>query len=146
MSQRKVEMVLELIDRATRPAQRFMALQRRMGSAVQRANRIAARSARAAGRATDIYKRAVQSLDRAQDALQRGIRRSNALIRRQVGQMRAATGLMRNGMMGFGRGTDAGSCTPVREIPDNFDHYGRIRTGRKRCDGLGAGFCGQHTL
>lgn len=103
MSRRKVEMILELVDRATRPARRFIALQRRMGAAVERANRIATRTARLAGRATDLYKRAVQGLGRAQDALQRGIRRSNDLIRRQVTQMRMATGMMRGGVMGMGR-------------------------------------------
>ena len=103
MSRRKAEMVLELVDRATRPARRFMALQRRMGQAVERANRMARRSSRAAQRATDLYRRAVQGLARAQDALQRGIRRSNDLIRRQVTQMRLATGLMRGGVMGMGR-------------------------------------------
>ena len=103
MSRRKAEMVLELVDRATRPARRFMALQRRMGQAVERANRMARRSSQAAQRATDLYRRAVQGLARAQDALQRGIRRSNDLIRRQVTQMRLATGLMRGGVMGMGR-------------------------------------------
>ncbi|WP_420011002.1 tape measure protein [Tateyamaria sp.] len=103
MSRRKAEMVLELVDRATRPARRFIALQRRMGRAVEMANRMAQRSSRAAQRATDLYKRAVQGLGRAQDALQRGIRRSNDLIRRQVTQMRTATGLMRGGVMGMGR-------------------------------------------
>ena len=103
MSRRKAEMVLELVDRATRPARRFMALQRRMGQAVERANRMARRSSQAAQRATDLYRRAVQGLARAQDALQRGIRRSNDLIRRQVTQMRLATGLMRGGVMSMGR-------------------------------------------
>ena len=103
MSRRKAEMVLELVDRATRPARRFMALQRRMGQALERANRMARRSAQAAQRATDLYRRSVQGLARAQDALQRGIRRSNGLIRRQVTQMRMATGLMRGGVMGMGR-------------------------------------------
>lgn len=103
MSRRKAEMVLELVDRATRPARRFIALQQRMGRAVELANRIAQRSSRAAQRATDLYKRAVQGLGRAQDALQRGIRRSNDLIRRQITQMRTATGLMRGGVMGMGR-------------------------------------------
>ena len=103
MSRRKAEMVLELVDRATRPARRFMALQRRMGAAVERANRMARRSSQAAQRATDLYRRAVQGLARAQDAMQRGIRRSNDLIRRQVTQMRMATGLMRGGVMGMGR-------------------------------------------
>lgn len=103
MSRRKVEMILELVDRATRPARRFIALQQRMGKAVDLANRMATRSARSASRATNIYKRAVGGLSRAQDALQRGIRRSNALIRRQVTQMRNATGMMRGGVMGMGR-------------------------------------------
>jgi hypothetical protein len=102
MSRRKAEMILELVDRATRPARRFIAMQQRMGRVVELANRISQRSARAAQRATDLYKRSVQGLGRAQDALQRGLRRSNDLIRRQITQMRTATGLMRDGVVGVG--------------------------------------------
>jgi len=95
-------MILDLVDRFSKPARRLLALQKRLGKATEIANQVAARSASMAQRATNLYRRAVQGLDRAQDALQRGIRRSNLMIQRQVTQIRVATGLARTGFTGLG--------------------------------------------
>ena len=62
MSRRKAEMVLELVDRATRPARRFMALQRRMGQAVDANNRAATRAARLTNRAASRTERTLATL------------------------------------------------------------------------------------
>ncbi len=103
MSRGKAEMVLELIDRASRPARRFMALQQKMEKATRDANGRFVRSSGDAERATDRYTRAVQALSRAQSGLQRGIKRSNDLIRRQAAQLGTAAAMMRGGIMGAGR-------------------------------------------
>ncbi len=103
MSSRKAEMILELVDRATRPARRFMALQRRMGKATEKSNQRAAKSAKKAEQATGLYARAARTAARAQKVFQGSIRRSNQLIRQQVIHLRKATGLMRSGVMGMGR-------------------------------------------
>lgn len=64
MSRRKAEMILELVDRATRPARRFIALQGRIGKAVERANQTAARAARGAQRAASRTERTLATLAR----------------------------------------------------------------------------------
>ncbi|MGR3760886.1 tape measure protein [Roseobacteraceae bacterium NS-SX3] len=103
MTRRKAEMVLELIDRATRPARRFMSLQKRMGRTAERANRAASRSARDAERSTGNFARAARGLTRAQDTLRAGIRRTNAAIGQQTAGLRSSAGLMRTGLMGVGQ-------------------------------------------
>lgn len=103
MSRRKAEMVLELVDRATRPMRRFMALQRRSGRAVELANRVAERSARAASRATDLYKGAVNGLKRAQDALRATLRKTNEAISRNVARARAGAAQMGGGFQRVGQ-------------------------------------------
>ncbi|WP_299773144.1 tape measure protein [uncultured Tateyamaria sp.] len=103
MSRRKAEMVLKLIDKASRPARRFMAVQKRMGRATELANRVSGRSAAAAKRATDLYTRAVGRLDRAQDALRAGVRRTNQVIATQTARLRSSGAMMRSGIAGFGK-------------------------------------------
>ncbi len=103
MSRRKAEMVLTLVDKATRPVRRFIALQKRMGGASERANRVSARSSRTAKRATDLYTGAVRRLDRAQDVLRSGIRRANQVIATQAARLRSSGAMMRSGIMGVGR-------------------------------------------
>lgn len=64
MSRRTAEMVLKLVDRATRPARQFMNLQRRMGRAVEASNQVAERSARNADRAASRTERTLSKLGR----------------------------------------------------------------------------------
>ena len=103
MSRRKAEMVLKLVDKATRPARRFIAMQKRMGRAAEMANRVSERSSAAAKRATDLYARAVGRLDRAQDALRAGMRRTNQAIATQTARLRSSGAMMRSGVAGFGK-------------------------------------------
>lgn len=103
MSSRKVEMVLELIDRASRPARRILALQERLGRAADRANRLGARAADAAARASGAYGRATEALARAQGRLRQGIARTNQVITQQTARLRRNAALMRDGAMGVGR-------------------------------------------
>ncbi len=83
MSRRKAEMILELIDRATRPARRFMRLQERMG-------RASAASSRMAGRASRVHQRATDALANSQKRLNSKIERTNGLLDRQKDRMRKA--------------------------------------------------------
>ncbi|WP_254446847.1 tape measure protein, partial [Ruegeria sp. HKCCD8929] len=103
MSRRKAEMVLKLVDKATRPARRFIALQKRMGRATELANRVSARSSAAAKRATDMYTRSVARLNRAQDTLRAGVRRTNLVIAAQTARLRSSAAMMYSGVAGFGR-------------------------------------------
>lgn len=102
MARRKAEMILELIDRATRPARKFMRLQKLMGAATQKANQIAARTARFAAGATKLYTIATNGLNHAQGALRRGIASTNRFIDRQTQKLRTSAGLMKSGVMGVG--------------------------------------------
>ena len=102
MSRRKAEMVLELVDRATRPMRKFMSVQKRMDTQTKTSNRSAARSAGIATRATNLYKRAVNGLQSAQTGLQNGIRRSNRFIDTQARKLRNSAGLMKSGILGVG--------------------------------------------
>ncbi len=102
MSRRKAEMILELIDRATRPARKFMRLQERMGTVSEKANKSAARSSKMAERATRLYTRATRGLGRAQRGLQNGIKRTNRFIDRQTQKLRHSARLMKSGLMGVG--------------------------------------------
>ncbi|WP_170433030.1 tape measure protein [Ruegeria arenilitoris] len=103
MSRRKAEMVLKLIDKASRPARRFMATQKRMGRVTELANRVSERSAAAAKRATDLYTRSVGRLGRAQDALRARMRRTNQVIATQRARLRSSAAMMRDGALGMGR-------------------------------------------
>ncbi len=85
MSSRKAEMILELVDRATRPARRFMALQQRMGRAIEDTNRAAVRSAgkaeRAAGKAERVFTKLAKTGQKAFRTVGEGARRAGRAIR-----------------------------------------------------------------
>lgn len=103
MSSRKVEMVLELIDRATRPVQRILRLQERLGRTTKKANESASRSLRLAERAGRAYGRTTERLGRAQSALRGRVNAANDAIGRQAGRLRTNAALMRKGLVGTGR-------------------------------------------
>lgn len=103
MSRRKAEMVLELIDRATRPGRRIMAMTKKLAKTTEMGNQKSARSSKLAARATETYRRATKALGRAQDRLQAKIKRSNSLIDRHRAKLRASARQMAGGAMGVGR-------------------------------------------
>lgn len=103
MSRRKAEMVLKLIDKASRPARRFIVTQKRMGRAAELSNNVSARTAAAAKRATDLYTGAIGRLEYAQSTLRAGMRRTNQMIATQSTRLRSSGVMMRRGFAGFGR-------------------------------------------
>lgn len=103
MSRRKAEMVLELIDRATRPGRRIMAMTKRLAKTTEMGNQKSARSSKLAARATEKYRAATKALGRAQDRLQAKIKRTNSLIDRHRAKLRASARQMAGGAMGVGR-------------------------------------------
>jgi len=101
MSRRKAEMVLELIDRATGPARRFIRMQDRMGKAVEASNKVAARSARTTDRAASRTERTLamlaQTARRSFQAVVDGSRRAG----RAVGALHRKT--VQLGKLGIGQ-------------------------------------------
>lgn len=115
MTQRRAEMVFDLLDRATRPMRRLMRLQERMERQNRDSARAGERGARQGERAQRTYARAVEASARAQARLQGGIRRSNAAIGRQVEGLRRSGNMMRRGAvnMATGVGVAAAAFTGV---------------------------------
>lgn len=116
MSRRKAEMVLKLVDKASRPARRFIAMQRRMGQASERANRLSKRTAAAAKGATELYTQAVQRLDRAQDALRTSARRTNRAIEKQISRLKTSATYARNGIAKVGQAAVVGGAVTTAYV------------------------------
>lgn len=97
MSTRKAEMVLEIIDRATRPLRKLMDTSNRFSRLSSQGAERSARAARLAEMASRAQARAVEVLARAQSSLDRALERTNRNLARQAERLRAGTALMHSG-------------------------------------------------
>lgn len=94
MARRKAEMILDLVDRVTRPAMRIMRIMKRMGAAARSSNSIGGRAARAYAAA--------------QTSLQGKLHRTNQLIARQTEKLRQSAAVMGKGLSGVASGAMLG--------------------------------------